>query len=227
MVWSLQLKPGSSFILAGPTRAGKTTFVCSLLRYNQYMFGWIFKRIIVFTPHAQSKYENLRNENVVNEIYHELPTIEDLDKIASAYKDCGGCIIVLDDIMSSWNAGLNLDKVFTELCHHKNVTCLLLVQNLFFQNTEYRVMGLNSTYLCAFKNPRDLRQISTLGAKMIPGKGKFIVQAFQQATKNPWSYLFLDYNQDCPDIVRMRSNILPSEKEPEDIFFLNTTDIPY
>ena len=73
------------------------------------MFGWIFKRIIVFTPHAQSKYENLRNENVVNEIYHELPTLEDLDKIASAYKYCGGCIINLEDIISSWNAGLNLD----------------------------------------------------------------------------------------------------------------------
>ena len=79
MVWSLQLKAGSLFILAGPTMAGKTTFVCSLLRYRTFMFGWIFKRIIVFTPHAQSKYENLRNENVVNEIYHELPTIEDLD----------------------------------------------------------------------------------------------------------------------------------------------------
>ena len=26
--------------------------------------------------------------------------------------------------MASWNAGLNLDKVFTELCHHKNVTCI-------------------------------------------------------------------------------------------------------
>ena len=38
-------------------------------------------------------------------------------------------------------------------------------------------------HLCAFKNPRDLRQISTLGAKMIPGKGKFIVEAFQRATK--------------------------------------------
>ena len=51
-------------------------------------------------------------------------------------------------------------------------------------------MGLNSTYLCAFKNPKDLIQISTLGAKIIPGKRKFIIQAFQQATKNPWSYLF-------------------------------------
>ena len=224
MVWSIQLKPGSSFILAGPTMAGKTTFVCSLLRYRTFMFGCFFKRIIVFTPHAQSKYEKLRNEGIVNEIYNEIPTLEDLDKIASAYMDCGGCIIVLDDIMSGWNVGLNLDKVFTELCHHKNVTCILLVQNLFFQNTEYRVMGLNSTYLCAFKNPRDLRQISTLGAKMIPGKGKFIVEAFQRATKNPWSYLFLDYNQDCPDVVRMRSNILPNDKDPEDIFFLNTNN---
>ena len=42
--------------------------------------------------------KNLRNETIVHEIYYEL---QDLDKIASAYKDCGGCIIVLNDIMSS------------------------------------------------------------------------------------------------------------------------------
>ena len=115
------------------------------------MFGWIFKRIIVFTPHSQSKYKNLRNEGIIHEIYHEIQRLEDLDRIASVYKDCGGCIIVLDDIMSGWNDGLNLDKVFTELCHHKDVTCILLVLNLFFQKTEYSVMGLNSIYLCAFK----------------------------------------------------------------------------
>ena len=86
--------------------------------------------------------------------------------------------------MSGWNAGLTLNKTFIELYHYKNVTYILIVQNLFFQNTECRVLGLNSTYLCAIKFPRDLRQISTLGAKMLPGKGKFIVEAFQRATKN-------------------------------------------
>ena len=64
MVWSLQSKPGSSFILAGPTMAGKTTFVGSLLGYRTFMFGWIFKRVIVFTPHSQSRYDNLCNEGV-------------------------------------------------------------------------------------------------------------------------------------------------------------------
>ena len=156
MFWSLQLKPGSSFILAGPTMAGKTTFVCSLIKYRTYMFEWIFKRVIVFTPHPQSKYSNLRDSGYIDDIYHEILQFEDLHKLADTYKDCGGCIIVLDDIMADWNNGLKLDEVFTELCHHKNVTCILIVQNLFFQNKEYRVMGLNSTYLCAFKNPRDI-----------------------------------------------------------------------
>ena len=76
--------------------AEKTTSVCSLLRYRTLMFGWRFKRIIVFTSHSQSKYENLRNEGIIHEIYHEIPTLEDLYRIASAYKDCGGCIIILD-----------------------------------------------------------------------------------------------------------------------------------
>ena len=112
------------------------------------MFGCTFKRIIFYTPHSQYKYDNLCNEGIIHEIYYEILTLGDLDKIADVYKDCGGRIIILDDIMSGWNAGLNLDKVF---CHYKNVTCILLDQNLFFQNTKYRVMGLNSIYLCVLK----------------------------------------------------------------------------
>ena len=92
------IKTWKFVISAGPTMAGKTTSVCSLLRYRTFMCVWIFKRIIVFTPHSQSKYENLRNEGIIHEIYHEIPTLEDLGRIADVYKDCGGCIIILDDI---------------------------------------------------------------------------------------------------------------------------------
>ena len=79
------------------------------------MFGWIFNRVIVFTPYSQSKYDNLRISGVVDEKYHEIPQLEDLHKIADAFKNGCGYIIILDDIMSGWNEGLNLDKVFTIL----------------------------------------------------------------------------------------------------------------
>ena len=85
-------------------------------------------------------------------------------------------------------------------------------------------MGLNSTYLVVFKNPRDLRQISTLGHRMFPKLGSFLFEAFQKATNNPWTYLFIDFAQDCPTVIGIRSNILPYQKDPEDTFFLTTND---
>ena len=59
-----------------------------------------------------------------------------------------------------------------------------------FSKYQVQSYGIEQYLLMCIKNPRDLRQISTLGAKMTPGKGKFIVGAFQRAKKNPWSYLF-------------------------------------
>ena len=132
-----------------------------------------------------------KDEGIVHEIYHEIPTLEDLDKITDVYKDCGGCIVILNDIMSGWNAGLTLNKTFIELYHYKNVTYILIVQNLFFQNTECRVLGLNSIYLCTFKNPRDFRQISTLGAKMIPGKENLLLKHFKMPRKIPGVTFYL------------------------------------
>ena len=103
-----------------------------------------------------------------------------------------------------------IQNTFTELSHHMKVTCLLLSQNLFFQDRIYRNLSLNSHILIIFKSPRDLTQISTLARQISPSP-LFIVQSFLDATKNGHGYLLLDFRQKTPDIIRYRTNILPTE----------------
>ena len=90
------------------------------------------------------------------------------------------------------------------------VPCLLLSQNLFFQDRIYRNLSLNCHILIIFKSPRDLCQISTL-SRQISSSPEFIVQSFLDATKKGHGYLALDFRQKTPDIIRYRTNILPTE----------------
>lgn len=46
---------------------------------------------------------------------------------------------------------------------------------------------------------------------MLPSKGSNLVKIFQEATRKPFGYLQIDLSQSCPEFLRFRSSIFPSE----------------
>ncbi len=72
-----------------------------------------------------------------------------------------------------------------------------------------RDISLNSNYLVLFRNPRDKLQLSILARQMYPGDTSFFMQSFDDATKNPHGYLFLDLKQETEERNRVQTGILP------------------
>ena len=50
-------------------------------------------------------------------------------------------------------------KPFSRGSHHRNLSVIYIVLNLFYQEKDSRSISLNSHYLILFKNPRDKLQI--------------------------------------------------------------------
>ena len=71
-------------------------------------------------------------------------------------------------------------------------------------------MNLNSHYLVLFKNPRVVGQIGILGRQMF-SIGKFLEEAFKDATSRPYGYLLVDLKPDTEEELRVRTNIFPDE----------------
>lgn len=118
-------------------------------------------------------------------------------------------LIVIDDLMSETDD--RVTKLFTKGSHHRNLSVMYLVQNLFGKNKEQRTISLNSHYLVVFKNPRDASQITHLAKQMYPGSIKYLQEAFKDATAQPHGYLVIDLTQSTPDHLRLRTNIFPGE----------------
>ena len=74
-------------------------------------------------------------------------------------------------------------------------------------------MSLNSHYLILFKNPRDSLQITTLARQMYPGQSQFLLEAFQDATREPHGYLVIDLKPATNDDERIRTNILDRQRQ--------------
>jgi hypothetical protein len=89
-----------------------------------------------------------------------------------------------------------------------NLRVIFLSQNLFLQGRQTRTISLNSHYMAIFKNPRDRAQFSFLSRQMFPGDTKFLNECFTDATSEPHGYLYLDFKQNTPENLRVRTKIL-------------------
>ena len=47
---------------------------------------------------------------------------------------------------------------------------------------------------------------------MFPNDSKFLVAAFEDATRRPYGYLFLDNRSETPNEFRVRTQIFPGEE---------------
>jgi len=67
-------------------------------------------------------------------------------------------------------------------------------------------------------NPRETLQIQILSSQIDGANSKFILNCFNDATKNkPFTYLLLDFDQNTLDEMRVRTNIFPDE-EPKFVY---------
>ena len=121
-------------------------------------------------------------------------------------------LIVFDDQMIDASKDKRIVNLFTRGSHHRNLSVIYIVQNLFHQGKGSRSISLNSHYLVLFKNPRDKLQILTLGKQMYPGQTDFFLNQYEEAVKRPFGYLLIDLKTTTQDNCRLRINVLPSEE---------------
>ena len=99
-------------------------------------------------------------------------------------------LLIVDDLMQETNE--TVVNLFTKGSHHRNVSVIFLAQNLFPKNKFARTMSLNAHYMVLFKNPRDASQFANLARQMYPKTSQFAIEAYKDATREPYSYLLID-----------------------------------
>ena len=212
--FDLRLRNPCSILLAGVSQSGKTTFAFNLLRSIDKVFQdpRCKQNIIFYYNIWQHSYERFKKERIVKDWINHLPTVDELKEITEPFVKKGGSIIIFDDFAEALTKDV-LD-CFTILCNHTKSVVILMSQNLFSKNKYFRGISLNSTYIVLFKMVRDKSQIVNFAKQFAKGKTQGIVEAFEEATKRPYTYMLFDSHMMSSDEIRVRSNILPHEGHP-------------
>ena len=184
-------------IISGPTGSGKTVFVTQFLQHIAHLMTPVPDEIVWCYGEYQAGYNQLQG---LVTFVEGLPKVEEWDTTKRR-------LVIIDDLMSETDD--RVTKLFTKGSHHRNISVMYIIQNLFGKNKEQRTISLNSHYLVIFKNPRDASQITHLAKQIYPGKLKYVQESFKEATSKPHGYLLVDLRQDTPDHLRLRTDIFP------------------
>ena len=190
-----------SCLISGPSQSGKTTFVERLIKHRYQMIYPTPKSIIWHYSEFQPAYQSMHNEVTFKK---GVPTETQL-------KSYAGSLVIIDDLMREMSTVSS--DIFTKHVHHSCMSVIYIVQNLFNKTKNHRTMSLNANYIVLFKNPRDKAQVSFLARQVFPYKPKILIEAYNDATSKPHSYLVLDFQQSTPENRRLKSEIFPGEKQ--------------
>lgn len=210
--FDLRFASGSTHLIVAPSGGGKTYRTAEIIRNKNILFrGGENVRNVIFCYAAwQPIYSQLKQEGSVTKWVNKMPSNQEFVQLTEPFKDKGGSLVILDDFMGAISQ--NLVEIVTVTARHLNATTLILFQSLFPSNPLARQISLNVKYIHVGKNPRENAQILYLARQLNPSNYKWIVEAYHEATKKPYSSFLFDLMQETDERLRFRSNYLPSEK---------------
>lgn len=194
----LRLFTDRAMCVAGPSQSGKTHFVMNLLDKRDELFRNPIEEIMwcygIVDPSAHSR---MREKGY--KLHFGIPKQNDIKK---------NSICILDDLLSESENSKEVTAMFTRQAHHLSCFIIFISQNIFAGGKEARTRSVNTHYYVIFRNPRDKLQFRILARQIAPGHANDVIDIYENATRKPHGYLFLDFTQECPDDLRYRTDIL-------------------
>jgi hypothetical protein len=196
-----------TMMIAGATSSGKTFFTRSLIENLPELMTGTYQlplRVLWCYGIHQDLYDVPLASPLLTVTYHEgVP-----DDNSSDYD-----VIVLDDMMADVGDDKRISDIFTKGSHHRNMSVIFIVQNVFHQGKKMRNIALNCHYLVLMKNRRDLAQVTRIGSQIYPGtKRLFFTDANKKADLDTdYGYLLIDLTPTTLEEFRLRTNILPHQ----------------
>jgi len=121
-------------VIAGPTGSGKSIFVRRFVHNIRHMMTPITDRILWW----YGEYQTLHGAVDGVDFQQGLPDLDTLDPRDKH-------LIILDDLMDETDQ--RVASLFTKKSHHRNISVMLIVQNLFNRNKYHRTISLNTHYM--------------------------------------------------------------------------------
>ena len=227
-------------IVAGPTRAGKSTFVKKFILNHSNFVNVIFDYIIIVLG-TEAK-ENITLSSLVDETSLTQNTTVEVIELKKLFPDkkwieefppffedmfknkkkLNGCII-FDDLMSEMAECDILLDLYTKKSSHFNISIINITQNVFFKGSGKRASDnvtiyRNTHVLVIFKNPMDNTIMTIIAKRIGSNRYKDLIKMLQYIV-DKYRYVVIQGNFNSLEQLRFSSDIFATEPFPHQKVF--------
>ena len=200
-------EPCSSVCVSGQTGSGKTQWVYKFLKHLPEMYREDPASQVLYCYGIHQDLFDHMERTLPNFFSKQgLPSPEELDDFT---RDRKHKLIIIDDLMHEVTRNKDMELLFTQGCHHRKISVILITQNLYPGGKHARTIALNTWYMVLMKNVRDVSQVGILGRQLYPGKSKGFMKAYEDALTH--GYFLVDTSPHAEDKYRLRTNIFPGD----------------
>ena len=197
----------STMGIFGATLCGKSTWCKKMIEQSDQLFTQPIKKIMYCYGMYQDMFEKM-DSSIKNLYLHAgLPTRETINDFTA---DKEHTMVVLDDLQQEMAKDPQMEKLFTQLAHHLNISVVFMGNNLFYKNFS-RTITVNLHVMIIFRNARDAQQIRCLARQLYPLKSEEFINAYLDSTSKPYGYLVVDLSPSACEQLRLRTDIFVGE----------------
>ena len=179
--------------MVGPSKTGKLQLIYNWLEIGTFQPK--FDKNYFFYHYSQPPC-NVMQKEIKNLEFVQGVNLEFIDSL----KNNGLMYLLLfDDSCEE----ICKSKAFVDIAtagRHRGLSTIYIQHNLFHQSKLERDVELQSTQIVLFKSPRDVLQVTTLGAQL--GLGSKLVDWCRDATSVPIGHLLIDLSPRSYDRLR-------------------------
>lgn len=192
----LKFKIPSGIAVCGPSSSGKSTFIEKLIKERERLFSPPPLSVL----YAYGEYSSLvqRLESVGISTYSGVPDNELLASQRAPF------VLILDDLLLSIGED-RLNDLYIKKNHRLNFCCIFLSQTIF--EKKLKTMRSNCHYIILQKAPSLTSSIRILASQIFPGRVGGFMQAYEEATSEPFSNIVIDLHPTTPQKLRIKAAI--------------------
>lgn len=207
--FDMRFKFPSTMIVMGVSGGGKTRWIQKLLHDRNTILSKQPDTILlcygVYQPIYQEMLNTVQNLSIVDGCSESLLAQYDILNPAT------NSVLILDDLHQEMANNKLLSNLFCKFSHHYNTMVILVTQNLYHQGKAMRDTISNCHYIVSLSHPRDKTAIACLARQMFPGRSRYLLDAYEEATAVPFGYLIIDARPETPSNLRLRSGVFSDE----------------
>ena len=166
-----------SLIVSGPTSSGKSTILFQILENLHQNTKPAIKKVVFIYGTYQEIFKN----------YPNIFFTDDLDYIEA---QCDvPTVIILDDVMSSVKNSQKLEELFTRGVHHRKVSVILTLQNLFYHGSVVKTLR---DYIILTRHIQDVSKLDTFARQLERKGSNYFKESYEDAISKKYGYVFCD-----------------------------------